>query len=117
MEQVHFLNYVSRQVYLDHLARADVVVQLRYALFGQGSGPLGDAVACGVPVVATEELATGTGLEEFCTVVPDQFSPLHIATAIRTLTEERSAPPRRSKINRMDLYVKELLKPQATTDA
>jgi hypothetical protein len=92
-------------------------VQLRYPLFGQVSGPLGDAVACGAPVVTTAELANGTGLEEFCAVVPDKFSPLHIAIAIRRLTDARSAAPRPSKINPMKRYVKALLQSTAELDA
>ena len=82
-EQVSFTRYVPRQHYLEALAAADVVVQLRYPLFGQVSGPLADAVACGVPVVATEELANGMGLVEACECVPNVFSPLHIAGAVR----------------------------------
>ncbi len=106
---IHFTGYASRQTYLDFLAAADVVIQLRYPLFGQVSGPLGDAVACGVPVVTTEELAVGTELEECCSVVPNIFSPLHIATAIRELLATGAAAAQKSKINRMSGYVDQLL--------
>jgi glycosyltransferase involved in cell wall biosynthesis len=116
-DRVHFLNYVTRQTYLEEMGRADVLVQLRYSLFGQVSGPLGDAVACGAPVVTTAELAYGTGLEKFCSVVPDQFSPLHIATAVRRVIGTPSPAPRPSKINPMAGYVKALLQATAAPGA
>lgn len=107
--RIHFTGYVSRQTYLDYMVAADVIVQLRYPLFGQVSGPVGDAVACGVPVVTTEELAVGTELAEFCSVVPNKFSPLHIATAIRKLVTSGAIGEQKSKINSMSEYVNKLL--------
>jgi glycosyltransferase involved in cell wall biosynthesis len=101
-DQVSFTRYVPRQHYLEALATADVVVQLRYSLFGQVSGPLADAVACGVPAVATEELANGMGLVEACECVPNVFSPLHIAGAVRRAVGRSAIAP---KSNSMDEYV------------
>jgi glycosyltransferase involved in cell wall biosynthesis len=106
-EHVEFLSYVTRELYLEHLGHADVVVQLRYALFGQVSGPLGDAVACGVPVVTTEDLAQGMALEPGCTVIPNAFSPLHIAEAIRSILGG-DAGERQRVVNRMGDYVTQL---------
>ncbi len=104
-EHVICMSYVTRHAYLDYMGSADVVVQLRYALFGQVSGPLGDAVACGVPVVTTADLAVGTGLAGHCLVIPNSFSPLHIADAIRTVIERESAFPPAGRINYMKDYV------------
>jgi glycosyltransferase involved in cell wall biosynthesis len=101
-EQVNFTRYVARPHYLEALATADVVVQLRYPLFGQVSGPLADAVACAVPVVATEELASGMGLGKACECVPDAFSPLHIAGAIRRAVARPTSAP---KSHSMSEYV------------
>lgn len=106
-EDVEFLSYVSRELYLEYLGHADVVVQLRYALFGQVSGPLGDAVACGVPVVTTEDLAQGMAVELGCTVIPNAFSPLHIAEAIRSILGGNDGERQRI-VNRMGDYVTQL---------
>ena len=116
-DRIHFTGYASRQTYLDSLIAADVIVQLRYALFGQVSGPVGDAVACGVPLVTTEELAVGTELAEYCSVIPNDFSPLHIAMAVRTLFTNGPRVEHRYKINRMSEYVKGLLSGVATGTA
>jgi hypothetical protein len=104
-EQIRFVSYVSRPAYLDYMAASDVLVQLRYPLFGQVSGPVGDAVVCGVPMVTTRELAAGSGLEDHCTIVPDQFSPLHIADAVRSLTAADAPAPPPARVNTMADYV------------
>ncbi|HEX7096468.1 MAG TPA: glycosyltransferase [Acidimicrobiales bacterium] len=44
---------VDDRSYLDWLARADVVVQLRDSGFGESSGPVHDAIGAGVPVVTS----------------------------------------------------------------
>ena len=106
--RVRFMTYVSRESYLEHMATADLVVQLRYALFGQVSEPLGDVVACGIPVVTTEDLAFGTGLEACCTVIPNQFSPLHIAEATRTILERGADAETATRVNGMTEYVDRL---------
>jgi len=50
-----------------------------------------------VPVVATEELANGMGFVEACECVPNVFSPLHIAGAVRrAVGRPRIAPKSRS---------------------
>ena len=89
-DRVSFLRYVSRQRYLEALAGADIVMQLRYPLFGQVSGPVADAVSCAVPLITTEELAEGMEVAGHCAAVPNSFSPLHIAEAVRGLL---AAPP------------------------
>jgi glycosyltransferase involved in cell wall biosynthesis len=104
-EHVRFVSYVSRPAYLNYMAASDVLVQLRYALFGQVSGPVGDAVVCGVPMVTTRELAAGSGLEDHCTIIPDHFSPLHIANAVRRLIATDEPPPPPARVNGMAEYV------------
>jgi glycosyltransferase involved in cell wall biosynthesis len=104
-EQIRFVSYVSRSAYLDYMAASDVLVQLRYPLFGQVSGPVGDAVVCGVPMVTTRELAAGSGLEDHCTIVPDRFSPLHIADAVRSLIAADAPPLPPARVNTMADYV------------
>jgi glycosyltransferase involved in cell wall biosynthesis len=105
---VVFTNYVTRQVYLDNLASADVVVQLRYPIFGQVSGPLADAVACGTPVVTTEELAVGMDLGHRCVMIPNRFSPLHIAEGIRQIFEAHDISKNRH-FNSMGNYTSRLI--------
>jgi glycosyltransferase involved in cell wall biosynthesis len=107
-EHVVLMTYVTREAYLDYMGSADVIVQLRYALFGQVSGPLCDAVACGVPVVSTEDLAFGTGLEDYCEIIPNNFSPLHIADAVRGLLARDADAPARRRLHDMKDYVNRL---------
>ena len=92
-EFIDYHQYVNRQSYLGWLASIDVAVQLRYPLFGQVSGPVSDAVMCGVPLVTTESLAFGMDVADCCATVPDAFSPLHVSEQIRTLLEAGFAPP------------------------
>jgi glycosyltransferase involved in cell wall biosynthesis len=113
-EHVVLMSYVSREAYLEYLGSADVIVQLRYALFGQVSGPLSDAAACGVPVVTTEDLAAGTGLEEYCHIIPNSFSPMHIAEAVRALLGRETEVPARPRLHDMKDYVDRLFEALAS---
>lgn len=106
---VVFHRYVSRQGYLDRLVSADIVIQLRYPIFGQISGPLADAVACGVPTVTTADLAVGMGLQESCIVIPNRFSPLHIAEGVREIIDHRRWNAV-SLANSMSGYARELIR-------
>jgi len=108
-DHVTFTSYVSRQGYLDSLIAADVVIQLRYPMFGQVSGPLADAVACGIPTVATEDLAIGMGIEGYCEVIENRFSPLHVAEAVRRIREGEARTLPRGALNSMNDYVTKLI--------
>jgi glycosyltransferase involved in cell wall biosynthesis len=116
-EHVVLMSYMSREAYLEYMGSADVIVQLRYALFGQVSGPLCDAVACGVPVVASEDLAAGTGLENYCTVIPNEFSPMHIADAVRALLDGEPVLSPRPRLHDMKDYVNGLFDALASGQA
>jgi glycosyltransferase involved in cell wall biosynthesis len=114
-DRIVFARFVSRQVYLDSIVAADIIVQLRYPLFGQVSGPLADAVACGVPVVATEEFAVGMGVSENCAVIANHFSPLHIAEAVRHLIDGKTRLAG-ARFNTMADYTSKLLQIMRATE-
>jgi glycosyltransferase involved in cell wall biosynthesis len=116
-DRVFFHSYVTREAYLGWLGSADIAIQLRHPLFGQVSGPVSDTAMCGVPLVTSWSLAHGMEVGEHCEAVPDRFSPLHVAEAVRRLLA-RGAPakPLSEKTRSFDAYVAALARVAAATE-
>ncbi|HEX7388518.1 MAG TPA: glycosyltransferase [Acidiphilium sp.] len=78
---------VPETVYRDFLAAADVAVQLRRAPPGSISGALMDAVAAGIPSVASATLAEALEPPDYVTAVDDDAGAETIAAAIGAALE------------------------------
>lgn len=84
--------HVLESRYRDYLAAADVAVQLRRAPPGSISGALMDAIAAGLPAVASATLAEAIEPPPYVIPVADDAAPAAIAHAIEAaLAMDRAA--------------------------
>jgi glycosyltransferase involved in cell wall biosynthesis len=74
---------VSESVYRDYLAAADCAIQLRSAPQGSISGALMDAIAAGLPAVASATLAEAITAPSYVYPVPDDAGPEDIALMVQ----------------------------------
>ncbi|GJE04613.1 glycosyltransferase [Methylobacterium isbiliense] len=91
-DNIDFVGYVDRSMYIEYLQRCDVAIQLRYPIFGQVSGPVADCAVCGIPIVTVSSISQGMNLEDCCVTIPDSFSPMHIADAVELASKKRYTP-------------------------
>ncbi len=82
--------FVDDLTYREFLVGSDAAVQLRTFGFGQFSAALTDCISAGLRSVASSELAQSCDAPEFVSVVPDQFSPLHVAEQLALVWESRN---------------------------
>ena len=83
---------VPEATYRDYLAAADCAVQLRRAPSGSISGALMDAIASGLPCVASATLTDAIMPPSYVCPVPDDAAPEAVAAACRcALSQERAA--------------------------
>ena len=89
-ERVEVVGQVERSVYLDHLGRATVAVQLRRGFGGEASAAVGDCLAAGVATVVSD-LGWMAELPEDCVLRVDSACPaaaVHLAEALRALLRD-----------------------------
>ncbi len=85
---------ISEAAYRDYLAAADCAIQLRRAPPGSISGALMDAIAAGVPAVASATLADAIAPPSYVYAVPDDAAPEAIAASVRqALDQGRATQP------------------------
>lgn len=81
---------IPEAVYRDHLAAADIAVQLRRAPQGSISGALADVVAAGLPCVAAATLVEALQPPSYVTDVADDAAPAVIAAAVTRVLDAGS---------------------------
>jgi glycosyltransferase involved in cell wall biosynthesis len=86
---------VTAREYTMWMARATVLVQLRARSNGESSAAVADALANGLPIVATDLGATSELPDDVMVKVPRDVTPTELAHAIETLVDD---PDRRAAL-------------------
>ena len=93
--RIQVTGFVSADSYVDYLAAADVVVQLRTDSRGETSAAIFDALAHGLPLIVNAH-GTASELPEAAVLrIPDQFSDLELTVAMEGL---RNDAPLRARL-------------------
>lgn len=83
--RIHITGFASDTTYADHLAAADVAVQLRTTSRGETSAAVFDVLAHGLPLIVNAH-GTVRELPETASIqVPDQFTDSELAVALEEL--------------------------------
>jgi glycosyltransferase involved in cell wall biosynthesis len=86
--RIRITGFVGADSYVDYLAAADVVVQLRTDSRGETSAAVFDALAHGLPLIVNAH-GTATELPEAAVLrIPDQFSDLELTAAMEALRND-----------------------------
>jgi glycosyltransferase involved in cell wall biosynthesis len=81
---------VAAKEYAQWMARATVLVQLRARSNGESSAAVADALANGLPIVATDLGATSELPDDVMVKVPRDVTPTALAEAIETLVQDEA---------------------------
>lgn len=92
--------YASTASYRDHLAAADLAVQLRTESRGETSGTVLDCLAAGVPVIVNDHGSSGEFPETAVVKLPDDFEISELATAIERFRADPAACAEQGRLGR-----------------
>ena len=96
-ERVEITGYVSRDVYADYLAAADVGVQLRTLSRGETSASVLDCLARGLPTVANAHGSTAELPDGILVLLEDRFSQQDLVDALSRLRTDSDMRERLSR--------------------
>jgi glycosyltransferase involved in cell wall biosynthesis len=91
---------VTSREYTQWMGRATVLVQLRARSNGESSAAVADALANGIPIIATDLGATSELPDDVLVKIPRDVTPAELADTIETLVEDES---RRAALSRAAL--------------
>jgi glycosyltransferase involved in cell wall biosynthesis len=113
-ERIHLTGFAEPELYRLYLSAADAAVQLRTNTRGETSAAVLDCMAYALPTVINAH-GSMAELPESCVVMlPDEFTPGQLATAIMTLQGDPGL--RRALGERARAYVREGLSPRYIAD-